>query len=184
MNEVTRHDFLAGEAVCTCRGGLCLDRKPATGFLVAPGGKPIPGGRYAKECAQKAAKLYRDALDENWRYVPGIRVEDVFTGNVVIRFPRRGAFHVNLYRTDRQYGGPEEGGWHYDTGRFEACVGLFDDRKVAMGLFEALEASAWLKERKAGLHAPSSVLSEAEWPLLMVEDHAGRDYPRNRPRYE
>ena len=184
MNEVTRHDFLAGEAVCTCRGGLCLDRKPATGFLVAPGGKPIPGGRYAKECAQKAAKLYRDALDENWRYVPGIRIEDVFTGNVVIRFPRRGAFHVNLYRTDRQYGGPEEGGWWYDTGRFEACVGLFDDRKVAMGLFEALEASDWLKERKAGLHAPSSVLSEAEWPLLMVEDHAGRDYPRNRPRYE
>ena len=65
MNEVTRHDFLAGEAVCTCRGGLCLDRKPATGFLVAPGGKPIPGGRYAKKCAQKAAKLYRDALGEN-----------------------------------------------------------------------------------------------------------------------
>ena len=74
--------------------------------------------------------------------------------------------------------------WLSCIGRFETCVGLFDDRKVAMGLLEALEASAWLKERKAGLHSPSSVLSEGEWPLLMVEDHAGRDYPRNRPRYE
>ena len=184
MNEVTRHDFLAGEAVCTCRGGLCLDRKPATGFLVAPGGKPIPGGRYAKECAQKAAKLYRDALGENWRYIEGVRVVDLFTGNVVIRFPGRGAVHVNLYRVDRACGGPEEGGWWYDAGRFEQCVGLFDDRSKAVDLREALEASEWYERAKAGLHPPSSVLSEGEWPVLMVEDHAGRDYPRERPRYE
>src|SRR5262245_19657920 len=27
-------------------------------------------------------------------------------------------WHINVYERDRAYGGPEEGGWWYDTGRY------------------------------------------------------------------
>ena len=36
-----------------------------------------------------------------------------------------GPFHLNEYLTDRAFGGPEEGGWWYDTGRFVACHGTY-----------------------------------------------------------
>ena len=36
-----------------------------------------------------------------------------------------GPFHLNEYLANRAYGGPEEGGWWYDTGRFVACHGAF-----------------------------------------------------------
>ena len=36
-----------------------------------------------------------------------------------------GPFHLNEYLTNRAFGGPEEGGWWYDTGTFVACHGTY-----------------------------------------------------------
>lgn len=44
---------------------------------------------------------------------------------------RRPMLFVNEYARSRAYGGPEEGGWWYDHGRFVACHGEFTDRKAA-----------------------------------------------------
>ena len=30
-------------------------------------------------------------------------------------------WYVNIYETNRAYGGPEEGGWYYDTGDLLEC---------------------------------------------------------------
>ncbi|MXX33247.1 MAG: hypothetical protein F4107_10845 [Gemmatimonadetes bacterium] len=90
---------------------------------------------------------------------------------------------VNEYETDRQYGGPEEGGWWYDTGRFVRCRGVFKDRDAAAALRDRIQTDELPKRRK-GLHSPSSMLSEGLWPVVLMEDHPGRDYPRERPRYE
>ena len=32
-----------------------------------------------------------------------------------------GYVFINVYRVNRDYGGPEEGGWWYDTGEFVEC---------------------------------------------------------------
>lgn len=32
---------------------------------------------------------------------------------------------VAFYEVDREYGGPEEGGWHYNTGRFVRAIGFY-----------------------------------------------------------
>ncbi|MYA41522.1 MAG: hypothetical protein F4Z31_07205 [Gemmatimonadetes bacterium] len=90
---------------------------------------------------------------------------------------------VNEYQIDRAYGGPEEGGWWYDTGRFVRCRGVFKDQKDAGDLRDRIEEDE-MPERRKGLHGPSSMLSTGEWPVALVEDHPGRDYPRERPRYE
>ena len=92
-------------------------------------------------------------------------------------------WYVNEYETDRAYGGPEEGGWWYDTGRFIKCRGIFTERVDAHDLSVRIEKEE-MRERRKGLHSPGSMLSSGQWPVVLIEDHPGRDYPRERPRYE
>ena len=92
-----------------------------------------------------------------------------------------GPFHLNEYLTDRAFGGPEEGGWWYDTGRFVACHGTYRTIDKAAAARDAM-ASA-IAARRKGRHPPDSVLCTG-WPTLRIEPHAGADFPRTRPRYE
>ena len=92
-----------------------------------------------------------------------------------------GPFHLNEYLANRAYGGPEEGGWWYDTGRFVACHGAFGTVDEATAARDA--KANWLADRRQGLHPPDSVLCTG-WPVLRIEPHAGRDFPATRPRYE
>ena len=92
-----------------------------------------------------------------------------------------GPFHLNEYLANRAWGGPEEGGWWYDTGRFVACHGAFG---TVDGATAARDAKAnWLADRRQGLHSPDSVLCTG-WPVLRIEPHAGADFPKVPPRYE
>ena len=90
-------------------------------------------------------------------------------------------FHLNEYRTNRAWGGPEEGGWWYDTGAFVACRGTYatvDEATAArVGMAPAIAG------RRQGLYPPDSVLCTG-WPVLRIEPHPGADFPRTRPRYE
>ena len=49
-----------------------------------------------------------------------------------------GPFHLNEYRTNRAYGGPEEGGWWYDTGSFVACHGTHPTVDAATAARDAM----------------------------------------------
>ena len=92
-----------------------------------------------------------------------------------------GPFHLNEYLSNRACGGPEEGGWWYDPGRFVACHGAFGTVAEATAARDAI--ANWLADRRQGRYPPDSVLC-AGWPVLRIEPHAGADFPATRPRYE
>ena len=92
-----------------------------------------------------------------------------------------GPFHLNEYLADRAFGGPEEGGWWYDTGTFVACHGTCITLEAATAARDALAPG--LAARRQGLHPPDSVLCTG-WPVIRIEPHAGADFPKTRPRYE
>ena len=105
----------------------------------------------------------------------GERCFDIAIGETV--------YYVNEYEVDRAYGGPEEGGWWYDTGRFIRCRGIYTESYLAKTRQLQIEEEE-MPERRKGLRSPGSVLSTGEWPIVVYEDHPGRDYPRERPHYE
>ena len=39
------------------------------------------------------------------------------------------SWFVNVYRIDRCYGGPEEGGWYYNKGEFLGCYGMYGNHR-------------------------------------------------------
>ena len=88
-------------------------------------------------------------------------------------------YWVNLYLTDRVYGGPEEGGWYYNAGEavvsFECTEG--DQEEL---LTEAHELVEWLNEGRPQI---SSVLSEGQYSAL-AEEGPGVSYPEEEPHYE
>ena len=90
-------------------------------------------------------------------------------------------FHLNEYRTDRAFGGAEEGGWWYDTGVFVKSHGTFPTREETWAARDELDS--YLAERREGLHDPSSVLCTG-WPELLVEQRPGAHFPARPPRYE
>ena len=89
-------------------------------------------------------------------------------------------YHVHAYMTDRLRGGPEEGGWYYDAGAFDACHGTFESKREAQALLDSMQPQ--LEEARQGRYPPSSVLCNG-WPDLRIETHEGRDYPQRRPVY-
>ena len=96
--------------------------------------------------------------------------------------PKPGSpFHLNEYRTNRAYGGPEEGGWWYDTGAFVECHGTHSTVDEVTAARDAMAPA--IAGRRLGLHPPDSVLCTG-WPVLRIEPHPGADFPRTRPRYE
>ena len=90
-------------------------------------------------------------------------------------------YHLNEYSTNRVYGGPEEGGWWYDCGRYLRCHGVFTEEALARQALSGL-LQAYLPSRQAGLAKPDSVACTG-YPVLRVEAHEGRDYPATAPCY-
>jgi hypothetical protein len=96
---------------------------------------------------------------------------DPFKPNDRVRF-------VNVYLADRAYGGPEEGGWWYDTGELVECYPV--PTREAEALAAALRFGKFSNE---GRRPKSSVLSEGVYEIR-VEKRPGHDYPTVRPHYE
>jgi|TARA_R110000796_G_scaffold214879_2_gene330865 hypothetical protein len=115
--------------------------------------------------------------------------------------PRPYDHHVNVYEVDRSYGGPEEGGWYYDTGTLVSDE-LFPD--LASGIARAEEIKAELLEEdplpyKMGMGANDGLDPNGEgddnylirggsWGqgsyLIRIERKIGKDYPEYRPHWE
>ena len=91
-------------------------------------------------------------------------------------------FYLNEYDTNRQYGGPEEGGWWYNVGTFVKCHGSFASLEAAQ--VAKSHKKEWLDAmHRDQRHSPGSVLCSG-WTQLIVEEFPGWDYPENTPHYE
>ena len=89
-------------------------------------------------------------------------------------------WYVNEYRTNREYGGPEEGGWWYDTGGFVETHAMFTKLDEASAFCAADEQVRHLDEMNEGERPPSSVLCRG-WHEILIQKHPGEHYPRERP---
>ena len=94
---------------------------------------------------------------------------------------RRRVYYLNEYETNQKYGGAEEGGWWYDTGRFIKSHGSFECHEEAQAALRGLDG--YLTEARRGLYPKSSVRCTG-WPEIRVDDRPGADYPNYRPVYE
>ena len=91
-------------------------------------------------------------------------------------------YFLNEYEIDRAYGGPEEGGWYYDTRHFVKCHGIY--HFIFQARVKLAAKSDYLADRRVDLHEPDSVLSEGMWPVMYIERAPGRNYPQTIPHYE
>ena len=91
-------------------------------------------------------------------------------------------YYLNEYEIGRAYGGPEEGGWYYDYGKFIRCHGTY--RYKLQADLELAAKCGYLEELREGLHSPDSVLSEGNWPVIYIEKEAGQSFPQTIPHYE
>lgn len=93
---------------------------------------------------------------------------------------------VAVYLVDKSFGGPEEGGWWFETGEFIRQVKQF--KSVLKACTYSHRFNSKLRSRKFGpnLDRPSisSVLSEGEYQALVFEDRCPENYPLTRPFYE
>lgn len=96
---------------------------------------------------------------------------------------------VNWYLCNRAYGGPEEGGWWYDT---REPLGPGDDRiaRLSIPCASAEEALEVLRAQRAiaeTINAGAPDLNSVNcWGVHepLYERHEPEAYPKTRPRYE
>lgn len=91
-------------------------------------------------------------------------------------------YYVNEYRVSQVYGGPEEGGWWFTAGTFEANHGQFVD------LEEAIAHRDWLHNTEVEARGHNyrdrySVLGDEDTEFA-VDDQPGEDFPKEYPHYE
>ena len=115
---------------------------------------------------------------------------------------------VNVYRVERRYGGPEEGGWHYDSGEFLHCGGMYSAPKSDFPWTGRAPRVAQIVRNlyldykptyHMGVGPHDGVDSEGHgddhylmqggaWGddeiTVCLEEHMGEDYPKYRPHYE
>lgn len=88
---------------------------------------------------------------------------------------------VNAYLVDRLYGGPEEGGWWYDSGAPLASVPVDRGDEAAIEMWRA-KLTTMFSDR-AGSRSRSSVIGGPDIEVY-VEDHTAAYFPAERPYYE
>jgi len=98
--------------------------------------------------------------------------------------------YANVYLHDRQYGGPEEGGWFYNTYAPIDGDSDWDEAPPAHGHFptteqakQAMEKLAvWCNDQNSRRRSPSSVASEGHF-VAMLEAWPAEFSPARRPHY-
>jgi hypothetical protein len=96
-------------------------------------------------------------------------------------------YTVRVYLQDQSYGGPEEGGWYYQTGEF-AWEFVRYSRRFATRKMAALYAGLVNKETLAGVNegrpSTGSVLSRGKYVAEVWGEEAPLSYPAKKPHYE
>lgn len=132
--------------------------------------------------ADHVARRENDVVDQ-WGHVQP--VEEVEKLNAVGRTNRFPGVHfigkfVNVYLVDREYGGPEEGGWYYDSGRLHSSTQVVDDDAAEAKKAELQLMCDQLNEGRPPIH---SVASYGQYRVY-IEEEPGENFPKVRPHYE
>lgn len=98
--------------------------------------------------------------------------------------------YANIYLHDRAYGGPEEGGWWYDTYAPIDGDADWDSSPPPHGHFpapelarEAMRALAeWCNDQNSRRRSPSSMASEGHF-CVRLESWPAEYTPKQRPHY-
>lgn len=90
--------------------------------------------------------------------------------------------YVNLYLTNRAYGGREEGGWWYDTGEPVRSFAFYT-RTKAMRCLAMVNRIAECRNKLERRRPPHSVLCDG-WYAARIEHIPATAYPMTRPHYE
>ena len=97
--------------------------------------------------------------------------------------PDRARYVVALYELDRRYGGPEEGGWWYDTGALRRPLRVV--RTDAEAVAVAARANRLLDRLQRHRRSVSSMAyAGGRLKACVFEDTAPRAFPETRPHYE
>lgn len=92
-------------------------------------------------------------------------------------------FVLGFYEVNRAYGGPEEGGWWYDTGRLVRVIRV--ERNAETAYAKAARANRILDYLQADLRSVGSVLYDGGRHRVRVfAGTAPEYYPVERPHYE
>lgn len=100
----------------------------------------------------------------------------------------KGSFIVSVYFCERVYGGPEEGGWWYNTGEPVTLEGIpsvsrFDNEDDAQAARELLQARLDATVN-VGLPPLSSVASDGLYFAQAERAEKPQAYPQTTPHYE
>ena len=100
-------------------------------------------------------------------------------------------YFVWVAYVDQAYGGPEEGGWWYDTGIFVFrgeedspldCLQCFENEADAESAYEMLKIL--VNAANSDRRPPHSVLSSGYWMQAMMTRNAPKSWPSECPHYE
>jgi hypothetical protein len=107
------------------------------------------------------------------------------------------SYWVAVYETGREYGGPEEGGWWYDTGRLvaSACLDYEADADDIERAFEAAYSGdqyVSMRWNAANRFAPPDYHADVDQDNVLMRYYSDDDdynrpiarFPRTAPRYE
>jgi hypothetical protein len=106
-----------------------------------------------------------------------------------VREGQQTTLHLNLYSVRQNYGGPEEGGWWYESGVALGSVPLPATWEWTGDIYE--DDHLHLEPRVKSAHHEAArlllnltAMHDTHNYHISLEDHMASDYPRSRPRYE
>jgi hypothetical protein len=83
-----------------------------------------------------------------------------------------------VYEVGRNYGGPEEGGWWYDTGKLIQVVICQDEAEAEF------QCALWRKAGYSYTGKRSSVLGGEDYDCYYTTEEPEPFFPTERPHYE
>jgi hypothetical protein len=88
--------------------------------------------------------------------------------------------YLNVYIVEREYGGPEEGGWWYDVGTPQGVSIVCN----TISAFEMQDLLEFLAARYPDRGSRSSMMPQDEDYQVRIERHPPKEWPDPRPHYE
>ncbi len=90
--------------------------------------------------------------------------------------------YINIYELDQHYGGPEEGGWWYDSGTPVYTMALPEgtEEDAALAAVDALREVYRYEGRLTKSRYPHDGYDYS----VVLEDEPAKAYPESRPYYE
>ena len=97
-------------------------------------------------------------------------------------------WYACLYEVSRAYGGPEEGGWYYDTGEPELNGWAYSDAELSCRFFMTREeASEWKIKNLHHIDALNAKMKKEHSEMrfdIRIGVGVPSTFPKVRPHYE